>query len=292
MCFNDPPAPPPPPLPPPASPGSSRRSRTKIRKPKFLSLRRQLLPLEPASPSQPSPSFGDSSDGGRQLDILEKDPNIASLLDQNGGAEPEPSLAAILASSSASCSSSTVTAAAAQPPSTPSSGLSWVCDQESREGLARRVIRGRERWAYCNNSTGEAATSPERGSCGGFDLWSGGAALRRALSLNLDYEEILTAWSDRGSLYIDGNRNSERVVPELDGSSLAVFVEVGNEGWGPATAWRVPEGGGERAARVKRYQEKRRSRLFSKRIRYEVRKLNAEKRPRVKGRFVKRGIDT
>jgi hypothetical protein len=46
--------------------------------------------------------------------------------------------------------------------------------------------------------------------------------------------------------------------------------------------------GGEREARVSRYREKRRTRLFAKKIRYEVRKLNAEKRPRMKGRFVKR----
>ena len=37
-----------------------------------------------------------------------------------------------------------------------------------------------------------------------------------------------------------------------------------------------------REARVMRYKEKRRNRLFAKRIRYEVRKFNAEKRPRVK----------
>lgn len=43
-----------------------------------------------------------------------------------------------------------------------------------------------------------------------------------------------------------------------------------------------------REAKVSRYREKRRTRLFSKKIRYEVRKLNAEKRPRMKGRFVKR----
>lgn len=46
-------------------------------------------------------------------------------------------------------------------------------------------------------------------------------------------------------------------------------------------------GDGGREARVLRYREKRRTRLFSKKIRYEVRKLNAEKRPRIKGRFVK-----
>ena len=44
---------------------------------------------------------------------------------------------------------------------------------------------------------------------------------------------------------------------------------------------------GGREARVSRYREKRRTRLFAKKIRYEVRKLNAEKRPRMKGRFVK-----
>lgn len=37
-----------------------------------------------------------------------------------------------------------------------------------------------------------------------------------------------------------------------------------------------------REASVLRYKEKRQNRLFSKRIRYEVRKLNAEKRPRMK----------
>ncbi|KAL2902084.1 Zinc finger protein CONSTANS-LIKE 6 [Bienertia sinuspersici] len=50
----------------------------------------------------------------------------------------------------------------------------------------------------------------------------------------------------------------------------------------------VKGGDGWREARVSRYREKRRTRLFSKKIRYEVRKLNAEKRPRLKGRFVKR----
>lgn len=42
-----------------------------------------------------------------------------------------------------------------------------------------------------------------------------------------------------------------------------------------------------RLARVERYKEKRRTRQFAKTIRYTVRKVNAERRPRVKGRFVK-----
>lgn len=39
---------------------------------------------------------------------------------------------------------------------------------------------------------------------------------------------------------------------------------------------------GQREASVMRYKEKRQNRLFSKTIRYQVRKLNAEKRPRIK----------
>jgi len=42
-----------------------------------------------------------------------------------------------------------------------------------------------------------------------------------------------------------------------------------------------------RAARLERYKEKKRTRQFSTKIRYTVRKLNAERRPRIKGRFVK-----
>ena len=37
-----------------------------------------------------------------------------------------------------------------------------------------------------------------------------------------------------------------------------------------------------REASVLRYKEKRQTRLFSKKIRYQVRKLNADKRPRFK----------
>ncbi|KAJ6805166.1 putative zinc finger protein CONSTANS-LIKE 3 [Iris pallida] len=45
----------------------------------------------------------------------------------------------------------------------------------------------------------------------------------------------------------------------------------------------------DRAARVMRYREKRKNRRFEKTIRYASRKAYAETRPRVKGRFAKRG---
>jgi len=49
------------------------------------------------------------------------------------------------------------------------------------------------------------------------------------------------------------------------------------------------EGGGSRLQRVARYLHKRRSRPFITKVRYQVRKANAEARPRFKGRFVKNG---
>lgn len=43
-----------------------------------------------------------------------------------------------------------------------------------------------------------------------------------------------------------------------------------------------------REERVMRYLQKKKTRTFSTKIRYQIRKLNAERRPRIKGRFVKR----
>lgn len=43
-----------------------------------------------------------------------------------------------------------------------------------------------------------------------------------------------------------------------------------------------------RAQAIARYLDKKARRVHTKRIRYQMRKLNADRRPRVKGRFVKR----
>ena len=60
----------------------------------------------------------------------------------------------------------------------------------------------------------------------------------------------------------------------------------------PRAHYPPPAGDGSeltRRERLERYKEKRRTRHFTKKIRYEVRKVNAEQRPRFKGRFIKRG---
>lgn len=91
-----------------------------------------------------------------------------------------------------------------------------------------------------------------------------------SLNLNLNYQEVLEAWSDRGSLWADD-------------CSLS-FKNTSYMGEVPV----MEEEKTRREASVLRYKEKRQTRLFSKKIRYQVRKLNADKRPRLKGRFVKR----
>ncbi|CAL5052299.1 unnamed protein product [Urochloa decumbens] len=122
-----------------------------------------------------------------------------------------------------------------------------------------------------------------------------GQLLQRSLSLTLNYEAIIQSWGS--SPWTAGGERPPHV--KLDGTWPhdytgmwvvgGVVGHVGEE-HGMTTPRLGMMGGddGGREARVSRYREKRRTRLFSKKIRYEVRKLNAEKRPRMKGRFVKR----
>ncbi|GAB2280069.1 hypothetical protein Dimus_014707 [Dionaea muscipula] len=122
---------------------------------------------------------------------------------------------------------------------------------------------------------------------------------KRKILLSLDYEAVSAAWNSRGSPWMYGLRRT--LITSLDDcwprclvsqdsglppNNYHAFGEhmMGSGLVGQTTA----AGDGGREARVSRYREKRRTRLFSKKIRYEVRKLNAEKRPRMKGRFVKR----
>ncbi|MCO5584770.1 hypothetical protein L7F22_038702 [Adiantum nelumboides] len=116
------------------------------------------------------------------------------------------------------------------------------------------------------------------------------------LGLNLNFEDVLCSWSDRGTFWKDGHRPS-RVASCLDFLARCFMPETNgttcSEGEGQQlvpvlTHKNKVSDGTAREASVLRYREKRSTRLFSKKIRYEVRKLNAEKRLRMKGRFVKR----
>nr|XP_043619467.1 zinc finger protein CONSTANS-LIKE 16-like isoform X2 [Erigeron canadensis] len=106
-----------------------------------------------------------------------------------------------------------------------------------------------------------------------------------SIILRLDYEDVINTWADQGSPWTNGTRpelNSDGCWPDFMGDDFSAYGGGVIRGGGSSSS------DGAREARVLRYREKRRTRLFSKKIRYEVRKLNAEKRPRMKGRFVKR----
>ncbi|RWW86769.1 hypothetical protein BHE74_00004445 [Ensete ventricosum] len=290
---------------------SSRRCRSKARRPKYVSLRHHLAPRPPPSPVDPSDmsssAAADDDDDAtarrHRLDLfplqpehLDRDPHVACLLDDRGGGG-EPTLAALLGCSGGGDSSS----GSPSPVSLASQSMNWEEEEEEEEqggdgdGLARRALRGRERWAYCRSSSSseaEVASSAAEGNVG-VDLWR--CVTPQALALKLDYEEILAVWSDRGPLYMDGE--GPQVVPQLqhpsDSAVLPVSPFIKHLSVPPShvsSPWKVPEqrvegkerSGMSREARVMRYKEKRRNRLFAKRIRYEVRKFNAEKRPRVK----------
>ncbi|KAF3776481.1 Zinc finger protein CONSTANS-LIKE 7 [Nymphaea thermarum] len=176
--------------------------------------------------------------------------------------------------------------------------------------LRGRVVEEPERWVFFPRVVveEEACSSNSSGGGGGGRFWCSPVEdhhhhqeNQQGLSLKLDYEEVMNAWSDKGSLYIEGE--CPQTVPRHDDDSQTPdLTNVGSLemacGKNAAATWMmVPDGGGScgstaeeggegklgsREALVLRYKEKRQSRLFSKRIRYEVRKLNAEKRPRMK----------
>ncbi|XWS37659.1 hypothetical protein CRYUN_Cryun19dG0064000 [Craigia yunnanensis] len=115
----------------------------------------------------------------------------------------------------------------------------------------------------------------------------GKAEMKRNMLLRLNYESVITAWAGQGSPWTTGSR-PEFNPDDFMGSNPKEGHHLNRGIGGIYSQARGNNTDGEREARVSRYREKRRTRLFSKKIRYEVRKLNAEKRPRMKGRFVKR----
>ncbi|KAJ3681174.1 hypothetical protein LUZ60_015663 [Juncus effusus] len=274
------------------------KSKSKNRKKKYLSLKRHLASSPPSpkteTPSSPETTKHHEKEKPHIFPTInpqdpDRDPNVASLFFSSNNGEAAETLTDILGSASASGSGNPVLDTSSI--GSPDSALVGF----NGDGLAKRALRGRQRVEYCcsSSSSEEEVASAMTGAGGGVDLWSHGVAKSSPL-LKLDYEEILAAWSDRGSLYIDGD--GAQIVPESHHVGFPVLVAVSTSvTW---TAPTVPETEiqdetkkkGEmetREMRVQRYKEKRRNRLFAKKIRYEVRKLNAEKRPRIKGRFVK-----
>ncbi|CAA7048251.1 unnamed protein product [Microthlaspi erraticum] len=95
--------------------------------------------------------------------------------------------------------------------------------------------------------------------------------------LRLNYENVIAAWDKQGS--------PRDQTHEFKNMSNFQLVPPGIEEKNISSR-------SEREARVWRYRDKKKNRLFEKKIRYEVRKVNADKRPRMKGRFVRRALAT
>ncbi|TVU33466.1 hypothetical protein EJB05_25286, partial [Eragrostis curvula] len=92
-------------------------------------------------------------------------------------------------------------------------------------------------------------------------------APKTGLGLKLDTDEVLKAWSDKGSMFAEGS-TTESPTSAADMRAKLADIDL------------FPENGagGIREASVLRYKEKRRTRLFSKKIRYQVRKGRSERR--------------
>lgn len=289
---------------------ASRKSRSKTRKPKYLSLVK--LELSPENTSD-MPSTG-TDDRKHQLDLFplhpenlvdekdnHEDNNVAYYFSSvdNGGAATLTGLLGANTSCSG-CDGETLS------PESLTYAYGGGQDSEEVEQLVRTAMRKQSRDQESSEEKWVSCCSETKPNVIGVGV--GNISEKRRLSLKLDYQEIMDAWSDKGPLIVNVESScASQVVPDLLDDDL--FAHPSINGWGSSGAlWSVPEMSastsngcikveevhgedwkiGRREASVLRYREKRQNRLFSKKIRYEVRKLNAEKRPRIKGRFVKR----
>ncbi|KAK3120900.1 hypothetical protein QOZ80_8BG0643270 [Eleusine coracana subsp. coracana] len=244
----------------------------------------------PSPPSPPHPQWEEEpaevkkeeEDGGLGQQQQHAEPFAPLLLLQHEAstlfaALPAPSLSDIFGTGASS------SAGGDESPSASPAG--FLCAEG--EDLARRALRGRERWVYCCSSTSPSpsptttatTTTSSSSPCSSSAASTGASA--RSLLLKLDYDEILAAWADRGSLYI--RHAAPKPEPPPEPAIENVLVEVEEPPRHPAAA----AAGSGRAESLRRYKEKRRNRMFAHQTRYEVRRAIAVRRPRLKGRFIK-----
>ncbi|XP_037458780.1 protein CHLOROPLAST IMPORT APPARATUS 2-like [Triticum dicoccoides] len=124
----------------------------------------------------------------------------------------------------------------------------------------------------CITCVKEEIPDPAYGDDGIFGL----KAPKTGLGLSLNTEEVLKAWYDRGSVFSDGNipdASSTDGLAKL--SDIELFLENGAAG-------AIREGSVQKL----KHKQKQCTPLLSNKTRYQARKVHAESRPRVKGRFV------
>ncbi|KAK4392929.1 protein CHLOROPLAST IMPORT APPARATUS 2 [Sesamum angolense] len=293
------------------------KSRPTPKKPKFLSLSLQFPPAETKktrSLTDMRQSSAIPATNSHQLNLFPLQPqnqveerenheheNVAYFFSAADGGLT--TLTGLLDTATVSNSTHTTNDSSRLDDLSPSASLTHVCRRQDSEELVRNALRSREResseekWV-CYSEVVERKVKEEEVTSSVVDLWRGSEI--QGLSLKLDYEEILNAWSDKGPFYVRVAESSQ-IVPDITHDFLNSHEIMSNHrGRQECILGVVPEidengemrimggNGNKREASVLRYKEKRQKRLFSKKIRYQVRKINAEKRPRLKGRFVKR----
>ncbi|KZV15157.1 hypothetical protein F511_30243 [Dorcoceras hygrometricum] len=279
----------------------AKKSRTKPKKPKFLSLRLQFPAQETgriggsasAVEGVASPDAGTKSHG---LNLFPLHPENQLVLQDRESTQDQENVAYFFSATDGGAT--TLTGLLDDSADTPSISSdttnsnsnrrddlsqSYTYGGTSKDGsaLVRSAMKNRERdsseekWVCYSEVVERRKIKEEEVTSTAVDprLSDDRAAAIHGLSLKLDYQEILKAWSNKGPLYVDSEHS--QIVPDLSNDFLSSYNEV------KMGLWTVPEMG-QREASVLRYKEKRRNRLFSKKIRYQVRKLNAEKRPRLK----------
>jgi hypothetical protein len=201
----------------------ARRGKTK-KKTKYLSLSRHLSQaaevvvhrseslsveesLPPSAPSTEEAAQTLEDDGAgheqQQLDPFALHPEAPSTL-----FAAAPSLNDILGASSFSSGGGSGGSSPCAPSPDASGGSGRFEGEE--EDLARRALRGRERWVYCRSSSSSPSaatattttTTTTSSSCSSAASTGAASASARPPLLKLDYDEILAAWAGRGSLYI------------------------------------------------------------------------------------------
>ncbi|KAJ8426571.1 hypothetical protein Cgig2_022308 [Carnegiea gigantea] len=287
-----------------------RRARTKTKKPKFLSLSNTQLQMLSETPN----NSNNNSSRKKQLDLFPVHPDNTEKVGPDTDPDPPENMADHMFSEEGPGPTTLTGLLNGAVSSTTSSELSHAvaygtqASVNSPRSLVRTAMRRsgeregseEERWVSISDVVERRSSSEvaeEEVTSGGRGLW---------LRLKLDYEEVLNAWSGsgKGPFYVKAEEDAEELpqtVPDLPFEQYGVVPFGGDTSKGH---WSVPEntlngpnsnhsqtGGsrgeegwkiGLREASVLRYKEKRQSRLFAKRIRYEVRKLNAERRPRIK----------
>jgi len=221
----------------------SRRNKTKRKKPKYLSLRLQLSKTE-KNKDQPKNSNNKKTPKQEQQQQhpqvvnlfahhreiehdMHEENNVALLFTSDGGA----TLNGLLEDESTTLTAATTTEEEEE-------SLSVMRCPVMDQGLVRKAMRRKrndeeseERWVSYSEvveETKKEMMEEVNSTCVGFETTS----FFGSLSLKLDHDGILNAWSDKGSLYVDGFDEAPQTVPDLFGGSilpnviLLIFISI------------------------------------------------------------------